>query len=550
MSLFAIENVFIAVLALALAVIISKFAQNKTHRIWCFFNLAITAWAFSLFLVGISNSEKQAIIYWKAGFVAVPFIGAFFYHFVLTFCNLKRPWLLRFSYLHAIAFSLLSAFTNLIIHRAPLFMNAVYFETATLVFTIFFIIWSCIVIMAFFEFYFYKNNTTGIIKIQSEFMFWSMMIGFVGGVSTALPGYGIQVYPCFQISIVFYILFTTYTIFKHGFIPMDEVIKRSLFYSTLVTSVTILYFVGIVVFQKLFENIIGFKNLAGSLVTLVGIAIIFIPLKNRIQSMVDKIFLKRSPIEIAVQNENLLTEVAKTEKLKTIADLASMLIHEIKNPLANLITYTEDLKAKKDEPQFIEKYQNLVINEIERINSRLKEVLDYAKPSEPLLKKINPNKIIEQVLMLIQSKCERANIKIILNLNTNYQVLGDSNLIFQAIFNLVLNAIDAMPQGGTLTVTTDCESKYLPNLSNARELKKELYYISISDTGCGIDQKDLTSIFIPFFTKKSNGTGLGLPITQGIIERHGGSIKVNSVLNEGTTFNIILGKLEEANYSI
>jgi signal transduction histidine kinase len=544
MSLFAIEQLFIAILALALALIILKYTQNFTHRIWALFNFSVFGWSFFVFLVGITHSESHALLFWKCSFIFVPFIGSFFYQFVLSYCSLKRPLVVKLVYLHSLVFACLSIFTSFIFSKIFLLCNSILYARATLGYSIFFLSWCGIVTMSFVEFYIFLRKTSGLQRVQANFMFWSMLAGFTGGVSTALPCYGLNAYPFLQFSIIFYILFTSYAIFKHGVIPLDEVIKKSIFYSSLGTTVTIIYFVGFFLIGKSFDKIVGYNNLTGSILLLILIGVIFIPLRNKIQSMVDKLVLKSSPIEIATQNDNLRIEVAKTEKLKTIANLASMLVHEIKNPLANLIIYTEDLKTKKDEPEFIEKYQNLVINEIDRINSLLKEVLDYAKPSEPQLKKINPNKTIDQILLLIQSKCEKSNIKINFNSKTDHYILGDTNLMFQALLNLVLNAIDAMPQGGNLTVTTDCDSEYLVNLSKSKRFKKVLYCISVSDTGCGIDQKDLSSIFVPFFTKKKTGTGLGLPITQGIIERHGGSIEVNSVLNEGTTFQILLGKFE------
>ena len=550
MSLFAIEQLFIAILAIALALIILKYAQNNTHRLWSFFNFSVAGWSFFVFLVGISSNEKQAIQYWKYSFIFVPFIGAFFYHFVLSYCSLKRPLLLKIVYLHSIIFSSLSLFTNLIFSKIFLLLNAILYAKATFWYSVFFLSWCVIVLMAFVEFYFFLRNTAGLKRIQSQYMFWSMLAGFTGGISTALPCYGLNIYPFFQISIIFYILFTSYAIFKHGVIPLDEVIKRSLFYSTLVTSVTILYFIGVLIFEQIFKTVIGYNNLTGSLVSLVGIAIIFIPLKNKIQYLVDKYVLKNSPIEIAVQNENLRIEVAQTEKFKTLANLASMIVHEIKNPLSVMTMYIEKLNDKKDVPGFIEESQMILIGEIERINIFIQELLVYSKPSEPKIAPMNPNDIIKHVHHLVQTKCESLSIDIFLQQKTEMIIYGDPNLIKQAVLNLVLNAIEAMPQGGKLTITTEIDIKISSLDFTNKTASKTTYCISISDTGCGIERKNIPFIFDPFYTNKKNGTGLGLPITQGIIEKHGGRIEVTSRLNEGTTFNIILGKLEESNYSI
>jgi signal transduction histidine kinase len=545
-SLFAIEQIFVTILAIVLALVILKYAKNNTHRLWSFFNFSVAGWSFFVFLVGITSNDKQAMHYWKCSFVFIPFIGAFFYHFVLSYCSLKRPRFLKIVYLHSVIFSSLSIFTNIMFSRIFLLFNTIVYGRATFWLSVFFLSWCGIVLKSFIEFHIFLRKTSGLQRIQSQFMFWSMLAGFAGGVSIALPCYGINIYPCFQILIIFYIIFTSYAIFKHGVIPLDEIIKRSIIYSTLGTAVTIIYFVGIFLFARAFDKIVGYNNLAGSLLLLVVIGIILIPLRNKIQSMVDKFILKNSPIEIAAQNENLRNEVAKTDKFRTIANLASMLAHEIKNPLANLLLYTEKLKDKKDEPGFIEEYQKIVIEEIRRINLLLHGMLVYSKPSEPQIIQMNPNVLIDQIYKLVQGRCENSKIDIDCQFNTEIFIPGDPNLIKQAIFNLVLNAIDAMPQGGKLTISTQEISKFIPQGIKDKAAPKDLYSINISDTGCGIDQKDLPFIFDPFYSKKEDGTGLGLPITQGIIEKHGGRIEVKSKLNVGSTFNIILGMFKQA----
>ena len=540
MNLFAMINIFIAVLCLSLTAVIFKYAKNSTHRIWVFFNLILTTWGVSSFLIGIASNEAQARFYWELAFVAIGFMPALFYHFVLSFCNRSQRTLLILSYLYAVFFSIVLSL-GLATHSFSMLMsNSIYFINANLVFSLMMGSWCGLVVLGFVEFFNYLKGTTGLPRIQSQFMFWSMLIGFSGGVSTALPAYGLKFYPVFQISVVFYVIFNSYAIFKHGLIPLDIIIKRSIFYSSLVTIVTILYFVGVLIFQRIFIGIIGNNNMSGTVVSLVVIAIIFIPIKNRIQAIVDKIILKNSPIEIVVQNENLRDEVIKTEKFKSIADLASMLAHEIKNPLSNLAMLTEELNERKNEPGYIEEYQRLVIKEIERITSLLRELLVFANPTQLTITDINPNKIIEQVINLIKSKCDHTKIEIIRSFNTNSNVPGDSNLLKQAILNLVFNAIDAMSHGGVLTIST--ETRESPILYNNYEngTRKTQYVMSISDTGCGIDSKDLPFVFDPFFTRKTNGTGLGLPITQSIIEKHGGKIEVASTVNVGTNFKIIL----------
>ncbi len=133
---------------------------------------------------------------------------------------------------------------------------------------------------------------------------------------------------------------------------------------------------------------------------------------------------------------------------------------------------------------------------------------------------------------MLDLKLKSSNINTLINLNANTPIQADPNQLKQVLLNLILNAIDAMPKGGTLNIITRSSSAVI-----ASETKQSLI-IEISDTGCGIDSKDLPYIFDPFFTKKVKGTGLGLAITQGIIEKHGWKINVESKINQGTAFKI------------
>jgi signal transduction histidine kinase len=288
---------------------------------------------------------------------------------------------------------------------------------------------------------------------------------------------------------------------------------------------------------------IHYQNLTTSIIIASAIALFFTPLKNRIQDFVDRAFFKATPMEIANQNE----------KLKAVATLASGLAHEIKNPLTTLKTFAEYVPQKKDDPEFMEQYKKIIPQEITRIDNLVHELLFFAKPSPPQIQSINPNEIIRNTTLMLDQKFKSQNIQVALQLNANTSVQADPNQIKQALLNLILNAIDAMPNGGKLGVIARSEAtkqslstvipsptNVIPSPTNVIPAKAGIYVIEITDTGCGIAPKDLPHIFEPFFTKKEKGTGLGLAITQGIIEKHGGTINVESKINQGTKFIIKL----------
>lgn len=256
------------------------------------------------------------------------------------------------------------------------------------------------------------------------------------------------------------------------------------------------------------------------------IALIFIPLRNFIQYFIEKTLFKGSYMQITKENELLRQEITQSERIKSIAILASGMAHEIKNPLTPIKTFSEQLPSRLDDKEFLLKFSRIINKEVDRIDNLVQELLNFAKPSPPQIKKTNIHQLIEQTLDFLNNEIIRHKI----NLNTSFEnknllINIDSQQIKQALLNIFLNAIDAMPDGGILRIDLHI---------------KESLVIEISDTGCGINPKDLPYIFDPFFTKKDHGTGLGLSITYEIIKNHNGKIFAESILGKGTTFRIEL----------
>jgi signal transduction histidine kinase len=176
-----------------------------------------------------------------------------------------------------------------------------------------------------------------------------------------------------------------------------------------------------------------------------------------------------------------------------------------------------------------------VIDEVRRIEVLLRGLLNFAKPPVPHFAPAKINHIIDICIMFsVRTPSHPAfsgtkEVSVVKNFDDNIPIImADQLQLQQVLLNLLLNAIDAMPQGGTLTINTACDD----DMSSIK--------IEISDSGQGISDKDMNKIFQPFFTTKSRGTGMGLAITRRIIEEHGGSISVSSEYGRGTTFTIVL----------
>jgi len=235
------------------------------------------------------------------------------------------------------------------------------------------------------------------------------------------------------------------------------------------------------------------------------------------------------------ERDNRLKELAektilRSEKLASIGRLAAGIAHEINNPLTGILTYSslllEELKGTPYEEDL-----KVITEETLRCRKIVRGLLDFARDYKPEKVSVNLNTLIEETLQILENHVSFQNIKIVKNLDQNLpEVRIDADEFRSVINNLAVNAADAMPHGGQLTISTSYDSE-------AREV-----IIRVADTGVGISEENLKRIFEPFFTtkEKGKGTGLGLAMAYGAIKRHNGRIDVKSKLGEGTEFIIRL----------
>jgi signal transduction histidine kinase len=228
--------------------------------------------------------------------------------------------------------------------------------------------------------------------------------------------------------------------------------------------------------------------------------------------------------------EKLQKKLIEYEKLSALGRLTANVAHEIRNPITVIGGLTERLK-KTIPPETKEKeYLDLISLEAKRLEEILKDVLVFSSKPFFLKEKQDINKIIEESLDAYEDACKGYSIKVHKCFSNVTEAYIDKRLVKEAINNLISNAIDVMPNGGSLTVVTSEDS-----LSG-----KNYVTLKVTDTGAGISEENLRMIFEPFFTTKMSKkeTGLGLPITKKIVEGHGGFIKVESSVGKGSTFSL------------
>jgi two-component system sensor histidine kinase HydH len=241
---------------------------------------------------------------------------------------------------------------------------------------------------------------------------------------------------------------------------------------------------------------------------------------NDVGEFVGNILILRDLGEV----RRLQEEVQRQEKLAAVGGLAAGVAHEIRNPLSSIkgmATYFVGLFEKKSEPW---QAADVMIQEVDRLNRVITELLEFARPTNLNRRDTDIEAVISRSLQLIQQDAESHAVNIELDATfKSSQVWVDPDRISQCLLNLYLNAIQAMDNGGQLTVKAD--------MDNADKMR-----IQISDTGAGIASENLDKIFDPYFTTKNSGTGLGLAVVHKIITAHNGNIKVVSTYGKGTTF--------------
>jgi two-component system sensor histidine kinase PilS (NtrC family) len=229
-------------------------------------------------------------------------------------------------------------------------------------------------------------------------------------------------------------------------------------------------------------------------------------------------------------------ELKRRERLAALGSLAAGMAHEIRNPLASISGSIEIMKEELGESSAHNQLMNIVLREVGCLNSLVADFLLFARPEPPGKDVINLNEAVEEILKMFGNSPDcHAEIRINRNFQDPVTLRADAQQIKQVFWNLLINAAQAMPKGGDLTVEIRSRLPILDHPDQPPQCE-----ITVSDTGAGIAENEIGKIFDPFFTTKENGTGLGLSIVHRIVENYGGKVWVRSQTGRGTTFTIYL----------
>jgi two-component system NtrC family sensor kinase len=225
----------------------------------------------------------------------------------------------------------------------------------------------------------------------------------------------------------------------------------------------------------------------------------------------------------------LQEQLRHADRLATIGQLTAAMAHELNEPLSSVLGFAQLAKKNLGDAPQVESDLGKIVNISLYARDIIRKLLTFARPMPTQKREIDMNAVVTEALSLFESRCHKEGIKLIRRLSDTPPIIeADPVQLNQLLINMVVNAIQAMPNGGTLTVQTVCEGESL--------------LLTIEDTGVGMNAETKRQIFNPFFTTKDvqHGTGIGLSVVQGIVTSYGGSIEVKSREGKGSRFEIRL----------
>jgi signal transduction histidine kinase len=345
-------------------------------------------------------------------------------------------------------------------------------------------------------------------------------------------------------------LFAIYAYFYYGVATSMRDILIFLFFHPLVYTASVYRLRGVMVSGVVFLGIMAphiiqtFNNTPELMRSLLFIAFAFLLagpwatllnyLENQVETRHEILSLNDKLQRYIDQLESTQRQLIQAEKLNAIGQLAASVAHEINNPLAGVLVYSKLLIKKLNSDSFdkTEAIANLqkIESAVDYCSRIMRGLLDFSRQSEPNLQPVAMSQVIDQVMLLVGHQAEMNKVQVIRDEAPSLPpVMADFGQLQQVLVNLVVNAVQAMPGGGKLTIHSSLDNN-------------GWVQVAVEDTGHGIAPEHMDKLFTPFFTTKEpgKGVGLGLAVSYGIIERHGGKIEVKSEVGKGSTFTVRL----------
>ncbi len=516
--------------ALGLLVFLAE-PKKRLNQVFGFYSLVISWWAFTEVFIVSAHNFQTANLFAYLSWPAIIFIAPAFFHTTLLLTsdkNLLSAKILRTVYVFGFVFLIL-LFCGLVIDAPRPIGHTRYFSKLTPIGISLPVLFVILVNISIWKLWKAYRKESGSRKIELKYLLWGSVIGYIGGTPDWLHSLDIYIPPLTPLGIYgvpLYSIAMTYAVLHHQLFDFNLVIRKSLAYSILITILTISYFGCVYFAEQFFRITLGYSSVWVSLIAFAVMALLFQPLKSAIQRLVDYLVFGVSQEELAKRMERLEAQAMQTEKFKAVSTLAAGMAHEIKNPLTIIQTYAQYLTERHDDPTFIKECQESILSETKRMKNITKDLMSFAKPSDTKRIPVELEELVRSTVLLLAQNLSQQKIgwNVACEPETTTVIQADPDQIRQILINLIQNAADAMPNGGTVSVSTKSTDEHA--------------YIVITDTGCGIPPEILPKIFDPFVTTKPDGNGLGLTMVYSMVQANCGTIQVDSAPGQGTTFTI------------
>jgi len=539
MTYFAISGIlgFLVGITCSVFVFFNK-PRTPLKILWSCYGMGIALWGFGAFSLFSSTKYQTALFWGRVMNLDAIFVPAIFFHLVILLTNTyeqyKKSVIIYYCIfiLYELAIILLPQYYIPSVSAKQGFMF--YPDAGPLYYLFPFFLFGtmthgCVILHKSYQ------KASAIKRNQYKYFLWITAI-CLGGASTALfPVFNIPIYPFGVWLTPFHDVGIAYIIIKYHLLDIRIIIRKGLIYTILASFITLFYLVAVYSLEKLFHSVIGYHSIMGSICAMVFIAFLFIPLKDYIQSFVDKYFFKASYAQMIEQNDLLRQQSVRAQRYQMLSELSQKLITELRSPLTVLVGYEHFLPKRINDHEFLNKFVDVYHKELQRLQALVKQLSDFSE-SKPLnLHNINVIELMDELVAHLSENLQRNDVKLFkyYNEQADLMINADREQLKRALYVFLTYSIKSTPAKGQIWV--------------GMEESMEGLEISIKDTGNGLSPEELSRIFDPLFSvsKGEDDTNVPLAQAQNIITHHSGKVMVESQVNVGTEWIIQLPILRD-----
>jgi signal transduction histidine kinase len=502
-----------------------KSAERDQARAWLLFSLSVCVWGIGAFTIGsvVTTSASGSLLAWKLAYgLGVLWIPSLFYHFVALFLRIHRPKTIRLNYAASL-FWLFFLPTSLLFREVRFYFDSFYYAIGGAVNPIYFVWWTGLVIYSHVELLRAYPKVAPAKQAQIRWFGIATTIGYFGGITTYLGNFEIEVYPWGNFGVILYPFIMSYAILKHQLLDVRVILRKTLVYSALSALLIGIYVGAILVFSQILGQLRPTSSAIPSAAAAAIIAILFHPLRIKIQHVIDSLF--------------------PTEALdpRLLREITGGFVHEIKRPLSHIALPAElalgaidDLRAQRgDANALMDKAQSHlrhILRQSLDAGARMEALRELMSPQHTRVNSFDVAELVRQSIESEQAALTEAGVDVHFDAATPLYAQGAPHQVAIVITNLIRNAVDAMKpcpvRRLTITAVPDADRITL----------------RFEDTGPGVPAALQKTIFQPYFTtKQATGMGLGLFLCHRLLEAQGGSIRLLPT-TPGATFVIELRK--------